>query len=420
MNRTSLTDLSYVGKHRSRGVRSPSMTRRFSRLIWQIAIPLLLLAGLSIWFRYTDADISLIRGLRAATGITNWQDAELGAWGFIKTYGVIPGFLVTLAAISVIFAGLMSPRFAHWVRPGVYVMLVTAIGSGLISNIIFKNHWGRPRPKQVIELGGDYAFVKVLTPGFELVGKSFPCGHATMGFLFFAVALVLFNRRPLLAWIATALALILGSLLGVARMLQGGHFPSDVLWAAGIMWFTSVGLLRALRLQDFNETPLAIAPPNPRRTRLMAASLAGALVLLVAAALVSVPQIRQQEIPIAAPRSGTPQSFIFDFKGTLRVRAGDASLLQVDFDGCGTPQSKPSLIAGSISTRGTIKVVESSSGFFTEKNFIATLTLAPGEYEIQCGAGVKPVIPRDLGIRRQGGHVWILKIPGATQSSGAP
>ena len=418
MNRTALTNLSYIGKYRSRGVRSPSMTQRFLRLAWQIALPILLLAGLSIWFRCSDADISLIRTLRAATGITNWQDAEQGAWGFIKTYGVIPGFLVTLAAILVVFAGLMSPRFAHWVRPGVYVMLVTAIGSGLISNMIFKDHWGRPRPKQVIELGGDEAFVKVLTPDFGLVGKSFPCGHATMGFLFFAVALVLFKRRPLLAWIAMTLAWVLGGLLGAARILQGGHFPSDVLWAAGIMWFTSIGLLHALRLQDFNETPLAIAPPNPRRTRVMASLLAGALVLLVAGVLVSVPQIRQQEIPIPAPTSGTPQSFNFDFKGTLRVLSGDASLLQVDFDGCGTPHSKPGLMAGSM--LGAITVVESSRGFFTEKNFTATLTLAPGAYEIQCGAGVKPVIPRDLGTRGRGDRFWILKIPGATRNYTAP
>ena len=396
------------------------MTQRFPRLFWQIAIPLLLLAGLSIWFRCTDADISLIRGLRAATGITNWQDAELGVWGFIKAYGVIPGFIVTLAAIVVIFAGLMSPRLAHWIRPGVYIVLVTAVGSGLISNMILKDHWGRPRPKHVIELGGDDAFVKVLTPAFELGGKSFPCGHATVGFLFFAVALVLRNSRPRLSWIAMALALILGGLLGAARMLQGGHFPSDVLWAAGIMWFTSVGLLHALRLQDFNETPLAVAPKNPRRTRFIATALAGALVLLVAAALVSVPQSRRQKISIPAPSSGTRQTFNFDFKGTLRVLSGDASLLQVDFDGCGTPKSKPGLSMGLSWGEGqeAIKVVENSHGFFTEKNFTATLTLAPGEYEIQCGDGVKPIIPPELGTSgKTGGQFWRLKIPGTSQNS---
>lgn len=390
------------------------MTQRFPRLFWQIAIPLLLLAGLSIWFRSTDADISLIRGLRAATGIANWQDAERGFWGFIKGYGVLPGFIVTLAAIVVIFAGLMSPRLAHWIRPGTYLVLVIAVGSGLISNVILKDHWGRPRPKHVIELGGDDPFVKVLTPAFELGGKSFPCGHATMGFLFFAVALILRNRRPLLSWTAMTLALGLGGLLGAARMLQGGHFPSDVLWAAGIMWFTSVGLLHALRLQDFNETPLAVAPKNPRRTRLIAAVLAGALVLLVAAALVSVPQSRRQKIPIPAPSSGMRQTFNFDFKGTLRVLAGDAPLLQVDFDGCGTPKSKPGLSV--TQGPGAIKVIENSRGFFTEKNFTATLTLAPGEYDIQCGAGVKPVIPPELTPGHQGNY-WFLKIPAKTRNS---
>ena len=392
------------------------MTQRFPRLFWEIAIPVLLLAGLSIWFRCTDADISLIRGMRAVTGITNWQDADLGVWGFIKAYGVIPGFIVTVAAIVVIFAGLMTPRLAHWIRPGVYLVLVIAVGSGLISNMILKDHWGRPRPKHVIELGGDYPFVKVLTPAFELGGKSFPCGHATMGFLFFAVALILRNRRPLLSWIAMAIALILGGLLGAARVVQGGHFPSDVLWAAGIMWFSSVGLLHALRLQDFNETPLAVAPKNPRRTRLIAAVLAGALVMLVAAALVSVPQSRQQIIAIPAASSGSRQTFNFDFKGTLRVLAGVVPILQVDFDGCGTPKSKPGLKAAGMLEGAKVVVVESSRGFFTEKNFTATLTLAPGEYEIHYGTGVKPVIPPELA-RGQGEHSLMLKIPATSQNS---
>jgi membrane-associated phospholipid phosphatase len=31
-----------------------------------------------------------------------------------------------------------------------------------------------------------------------------------------------------------------GGIIGVARIVAGGHFPSDVLWAGGFVYFTAM------------------------------------------------------------------------------------------------------------------------------------------------------------------------------------
>lgn len=61
-----------------------------------------------------------------------------------------------------------------------------------------------------------------------------------MGFYFFSLALVArrlnYNKT---FWIALALALSLGILLSLARIAQGGHFVSDTLVSALVMWLSA-------------------------------------------------------------------------------------------------------------------------------------------------------------------------------------
>ena len=45
-------------------------------------------------------------------------------------------------------------------------------------------------------------------------------------------------------------ALVLGGLLGLARVAQGGHFLSDVIWAAALMWFVAYALFHWMKFPD--------------------------------------------------------------------------------------------------------------------------------------------------------------------------
>ena len=106
------------------------------------------------------------------------------------------------------------------------VLLSLLLGPGLIVNTILKDHWGRPRPYQVMRDG------KVFSPVYEShwgnsSNNSFPSGHGSIGF-FVGVPLLARGRRKA----GTILSLGFGSLIGLVRVLQGGHYLSDVVFCA--------------------------------------------------------------------------------------------------------------------------------------------------------------------------------------------
>lgn len=109
-----------------------------------------------------------------------------------------------------------------------FLLLVLTLGPGVVVNFIFKESWGRARPIQITQFGGDKQF----TPPFVKTNQckkncSFPSGHAAIGFYYMAVAMLL-KRRKMLGW---GLALLVGAWVGWARIVQGGHFLSDVIFS---------------------------------------------------------------------------------------------------------------------------------------------------------------------------------------------
>ena len=43
-------------------------------------------------------------------------------------------------------------------RAAVFLIATLALGPGLLTNVLLKDHWGRPRPIDVRQFGGDYRF----------------------------------------------------------------------------------------------------------------------------------------------------------------------------------------------------------------------------------------------------------------------
>lgn len=121
----------------------------------------------------------------------------------------------------------------------IYLLMVLAIGPGLIVNVVLKDHWGRARPNDIAAFGGTSTF----TPAFMISDEcrsncSFVSGHAAMGFYFIAFGFVFRRHRSLL----TILAVIYGSISGLVRIVQGGHFLSDVVFAFFIVYAVSAVL----------------------------------------------------------------------------------------------------------------------------------------------------------------------------------
>ncbi|MEX2305922.1 MAG: phosphatase PAP2 family protein [Waddliaceae bacterium] len=160
---------------------------------------------------------------------------------WVYQYG--PQFALAVALISTILF-FTSFFFIQRVRAAsLFLLLTFFVGSVLITNIVLKDNWGRPRPRQVKVYGGDLSYrpfwkPNLLNQGQSEPAKSFPCGHATAGFYF--LSLVFLGRRLKSRFIALSgwtLGLGLGILFGITRMAQGGHFFSDVLMSGIVMWY---------------------------------------------------------------------------------------------------------------------------------------------------------------------------------------
>lgn len=163
-------------------------------------------------------------------------------------YGLVPWIT------RVVLVGLVIFLLAAWTfwrhrdffikqrRVALYLLLVMIVGPGLLVNSVFKDHWGRARPSQVVEFGGSKQFTRAAIPADQCPKNcSFVSGHASVGFYFLALAFVVPRRRAL--WLALGTGLGLG--IGLVRIMQGGHFLSDVVFC-GIIVYLTARVLHAL------------------------------------------------------------------------------------------------------------------------------------------------------------------------------
>jgi membrane-associated PAP2 superfamily phosphatase len=122
-------------------------------------------------------------------------------------------------------------------RRALYVLLVIAIGPGLVVNLIVKDHWGRPRPVHVKEYGGEYRYVPPGQIG-HTPDKSFVCGHCAVGYTFFVLYFLSQNHKVVYFLLTLALAWT----MGFTRMTAGGHFVSDILWSGYLVFLVAWAL----------------------------------------------------------------------------------------------------------------------------------------------------------------------------------
>ncbi len=177
-------------------------------------------------------------------------------WDWLYIYGLWPAWTLTgLALMGLILS--FSKAYYFLRKPCLYLILSFAVGSGLIIHATLKDHWGRPRPRQVIEFGGKQNFRPYYQPNIgnqPEPSKSFACGHASLGFYFFSLALLgkIYQMRRMY-WFGIGLAWGLGILLSIARIAQGGHFLSDTIASALIMWVTAWGFAYFLLLKHSTQ-----------------------------------------------------------------------------------------------------------------------------------------------------------------------
>src|SRR6185295_16695021 len=103
----------------------------------------------------------------------------------------------------------------------------------LLANGLFKEYWGRARPREIMEFGGTMHFSPALLWSKECEHNcSFVAGDGAFDFYFsiFAYVVALANSRRIF-WSGLAI----GMVFGFVRVAVGAHFLSDVLFAGFFM-----------------------------------------------------------------------------------------------------------------------------------------------------------------------------------------
>jgi len=217
------------------------------RLGTMVLAPLAFCLALTFWARFSGFDLGAQKLIHHIGG-DQWSLGEIPFWKYLYQWGTIPAAAVVLTSLMLYCLSWSLERFRVWRKVFLFIVLTAVIGPGIITNGLLKEYWGRPRPREVIEFGGRSVFEPVLTMDPSSEGLSFPCGHATMGFLMMGGYFLLRRHRAGLARGFLLGGIVLGSLMGVARMVQGGHFFTDVIWAGLICYFVPMGLYYAMGL----------------------------------------------------------------------------------------------------------------------------------------------------------------------------
>ena len=144
--------------------------------------------------------------------------------------GYLPLILFYILILPIIgyFVKIEKVYFNHRfsIKDMVYIWFSQVVVILLLINLFLKNLWGRARPGDILDFGGDYIF----SPWYEITSAcssncSFVSGDAAVGF---SIIIMYFLTKKI-AYVYVSV--VSGFLLGFIRIAEGGHFFSDILFA---------------------------------------------------------------------------------------------------------------------------------------------------------------------------------------------
>jgi lipid A 4'-phosphatase len=159
------------------------------------------------------------------------------------TYGFI-AIITVMLIIGLYFKSMKMPLSP---KNCVFLLICFGLAPGILVNDILKNHWGRPRPIQVQQFGGDKIFIPAWVKSTECEKNcSFTSGETANVFCYLALLFIIPRKK----WIG-AVILSMGVLIMFERMAQGAHFFSDVL-LSGLLDYLAIWLIYQI-MQKFLE-----------------------------------------------------------------------------------------------------------------------------------------------------------------------
>jgi len=211
-----------------------------------IALAIAVVAGLAFAL-YPEIDLRVARPFHGVVDAAN----NAFAWRIYppamlaRDIGLWIGALLIAPAVVALVVKLICPK-RKLLIPGraiVFLLATLALGPGLLVNVVLKEHWGRPRPIDVTQFGGNQHFVAWWDPRGDCPGNcSFVSGDVAGAFWSIAPAAL---APPQWRALAYGAALALGTGMATIRVMAGGHFLSDVIFA-GIFTFLIIWIAYAL------------------------------------------------------------------------------------------------------------------------------------------------------------------------------
>lgn len=185
----------------------------------------------------------------------NGSEYHLAVRHAVRIVGWVSGVALVTALVWRVALG--RALFGVSRQAVIYLALAAALGPGVLTNAILKEHWGRARPSQTAMFGQTKAYTPPLVIADQCAHNcSFVSGDASGGFIFVAFGFLAVRRRWRIAGFGFGLGL--GTLFGYTRIAQGGHWFSDVVFAALLMiavaWLLHIVIIR----RDWLALPLML------------------------------------------------------------------------------------------------------------------------------------------------------------------
>ncbi len=320
----------------------------------------------------------------------SWAVGEMPVWMFFYSVGVYPALALGLVSLFVFIFSFDVLALRRYRKAAGYILANLALGPLILINVIFKGMCGRPRPTQVIEFGGTLPFEKLFQLNLETFGKSMGCGHASMGFVFFALVFLVASQRW--RWGIGIFAFSFGMLIGVARVAQGGHFASDVVLAGMVCWGIAWGMAKVMRLEDGIWLEVPANSLRPCRVSCIKRFAMTCGIFLVAACFVG----------LATPRNKSGRTHVTPDQGVLALELQGTLYLTGRNDGKTRLRSE---LNGFGSPKSTIRVEAAEGiarhrfiGIFSEKNVASWLELSEDNSalsEIRLCPNLEMIVVRD-------------------------
>lgn len=329
-------------------------------------LPVFIMALTAVIFNISLLDIHT-QGYYYADG---WRLDTNAIVVFIYKYSNIPALITVLGSLLLLaLSYVRSYSLIKYRKLFIYLVIVMIVGPGLVINTALKDNWGRPRPRDIQEFGGEYAYEAPLQINPYTPGKSFPCGHASMGFYFFALAHVLkiFSIRKY--HYTNIIAFLFGSTIGWVRIVQGGHFLSDVIFSGAIVFLLAHAIWHFMKLES---NPYYVPKETDKQLSVKHLVLIASIAVIFLTSLgVATPYQKEQNINIKTDSYDNLKVNLINT--SLTISLSDSIHVSSSNRGFGFPGSKSKLKYKE--SDGVYHIDQEMKGFFSELQSNTIITI---------------------------------------------